>query len=107
VQGSLEAIKGMLEKIKVTETSLNIIHAAIGTVSDSDIQLAKASNAVIICFNVRPSSIIKQIANEQQIKFYYYNIIYKLKDDIINMLYGSLDPVYIEKDIGECQVKQT
>ena len=107
VQGSLEAIKGMLEKIKVTETSLNIIHAAIGTVSNSDIQLAKASNAVIICFNVHPSSIIKQIANEQQIKFYYYNIIYKLKDDIINMLYGSLDPVYIEKHIGECQVKQT
>lgn len=106
VQGSLEAIKGMLEKIKVAETSINIIHAATGTVSESDVQLAKASNAIIICFNVRPSNIIKERANEQQIKFYFYSIIYKLKEDIINMLYGSLDPVYVEQDIGECQVKQ-
>lgn len=107
VQGSLEAIKGMLEKVKIEGTSINIIRAAIGAISESDVQLAKASNAVIIGFNVRPNKDIKDIAHEQMVKFYFYNIIYKLKEDVVNMLYGSLDPITVEEELGEAEVKQT
>ncbi len=107
VQGSLEAIKGMLEKVKIEGATIDIVRAAIGAISESDIQLAKASNAIIIGFNVRPNKDIKDLAQEQMVKFYFYNIIYKLKEDVINMLYGSLDPVSVDEDLGEAEVKQT
>ena len=107
VQGSLEAIKGMLEKVKIEGATIDIVRAAIGAISESDIQLAKASHARIIGFNVRPNKDIKDLAHEQMIKFHFYNVIYKLKEDVINMLYGSLDPVSVEEDLGEAEVKQT
>lgn len=107
VQGSLEAIKGMLEKVKIEGATIDIVRAAIGAISESDIQLAKASKAHIIGFNVRPSKDIKDLAQEQMVKFYFYNVIYKLKEDVINMLYGSLDPISVDEDLGECEVKQT
>lgn len=107
VQGSLEAIKGMLEKVNIEGASIDIVRAAIGAISESDIQLAKASNAIIVGFNVRPSKGIKDLAHEQMIKFYFYNVIYKLKEDVINMLYGTLDPVSVDEDLGEAEVKQT
>ncbi len=107
VQGSLEAIKGMLEKVKIEGATIDIVRAAIGAISESDIQLAKASHANIIGFNVRPSKGIKDLAHEQMVKFYFYNVIYKLKEDVVNMLYGTLDPVSVEEDIGEAEVKQT
>jgi len=97
----------MLEKVAIDGAKIDIVRAAIGAISESDITLAKASNASIIGFNVRPNKDIKDLANEQHIKFYFYNIIYKLKEDVINMLYGSLDPVSVEQDIGEAVVKQT
>lgn len=107
VQGSLEAIKGMLEKVKIEGATIDIVRAAIGAISESDIQLAKASHANIIGFNVRPSKGIKDLAHEQMVKFYFYNVIYKLKEDVVNMLYGTLDPVSVEEDVGEAEVKQT
>lgn len=107
VQGSLEAIKGMLEKVKIEGATIDIVRAAIGAISESDIQLAKASKAHIIGFNVRPNKDIKDLAHEQMVKFYFYNVIYKLKEDVINMLYGSLDPVSVDEDLGEAEVKQT
>ncbi|MCQ2747786.1 MAG: hypothetical protein MJ223_00655 [Mycoplasmoidaceae bacterium] len=107
VQGSLEAIKGMLEKVKIEGATIDIVRTAIGAISESDIQLAKASHASIIGFNVRPNKDIKDLAKEQMVKFYFYNIIYKLKEDVVNMLYGSLDPISVDEDVGECEVKQT
>lgn len=107
VQGSLEAIKGMLEKVKIEGATIDIVRAAIGAISESDIQLAKASKAHIIGFNVRPNKDIKDLAHEQMVKFYFYNVIYKLKEDVINMLYGSLDPISVDEDLGEAEVKQT
>ena len=107
VQGSLEAIKGMLEKVNIEGAKIDIVRAAIGAISESDIQLAKASKAIIIGFNVRPNKDIKDLATEQQIKFYFYNIIYKLKEDVVKMLYGTLDPISVDEDLGEAEVKQT
>jgi len=106
VQGSLEAIKGLLEKVKIEGTIIDIVRAAIGAISESDITLAKASKAIIIGFNVRPNKDIKDLLLEQGTKFYFYNVIYKLKEDVIKMLYGTLDPISVEEDLGECEVKQ-
>ena len=106
VQGSLEAIKGMVNKIEVEGTQLNLLRSAIGAISESDIQLAKASKAIIIGFNVKPSKIVKDIADDQKIDIFFYNIIYKFKEDLISMLYGTLDPIEVEEELGEAIVKQ-
>lgn len=106
VQGSLEAIKGMINKTEIPGTQINILRSAIGAISESDIQLSKASNGIIIGFNVKPSKIVKDIADEQKIHIYFYNIIYKFKEDLISMLYGTLDPIEVEEELGEAEVKQ-
>lgn len=106
VQGSLEAIKAMLENITVKGAKVNLIRSALGAITESDIQLAKASKAIIIGFNVKPIKNIKDLAQEQAIQIYFYNIIYKLKEAIEDMLYGTLEPIVVEEDIGEAEVKQ-
>lgn len=106
VHGSLEAIKGMISKISVPGTKLSIIRSAVGGISESDIQLAKASNAIIVGFNVKPTRSIKDIADSQKISIYFYDIIYKLKESLEKMLSGSLDPIYVEQETGEAEVKQ-
>ena len=106
VQGSLEAIKVMIENIAIEGTCINVIRTALGTITENDIQLAKASKAIIIGFNVKPMKNVKDLAQEQTIKIYFYNIIYKLKEAIIEMLYGTLAPITVEEDIGEAEVKQ-
>lgn len=106
VHGSLEAIKGMCSKIDVPGTKLGLIRSAVGGISESDIQLAKASNALIIGFNVKPSRSIKDIADAQKVQIYFFDIIYKLKEVLEKLLTGTLDPIYVEQETGEAEVKQ-
>ncbi|GHU32019.1 hypothetical protein FACS1894166_04540 [Bacilli bacterium] len=106
VHGSLEAIKGMLAKVEIAGTKLQIIRSAVGGISESDVQLAKASRATIIGFNIKPSRATKDIADGQQIKILFYDIIYRLNEDIQNMLLGELDPVYEEQETGEAVIQQ-
>jgi translation initiation factor IF-2 len=106
VHGSLEAIKNMLGKTDIKGTKLSLIRTAVGGISESDIQLAKASNAIIIGFNVKPVRAIKDLADNQKVQILFFNIIYKLNEDIEKMLLGTLDPVLVEKEMGEAIVQQ-
>ena len=104
--GSIEAIKNLFSKINIDGTSLKIIRSAIGSISESDVKLAKASKALIIGFNVRPSKLVRDLANNIGVKILFQNVVYALKDQIEHILIGSLDPVYEENTIGEASVKQ-
>lgn len=104
VQGSLEALKGIVAGIEINGATSSLIRSAIGQISESDIRLAQTSNAVIIGFNIRPSRLIKELADSVGIKIVSYEVIYKFKEDLESWLKGSLDPVIVEEVIGEAIV---
>ncbi|MGN1341916.1 MAG: translation initiation factor IF-2 [Bacilli bacterium] len=106
VRGSEEAVKSSLEKIKVEDVKVKVIRSGIGPISESDIVLASASKAIVIGFNVVPSSDAKDMAKEYGIDIRLYTIIYKLVEDIEAALTGMLDPKFEEKKIGACEVRQ-
>lgn len=106
VQGSIEAIKGLLEKINIDGTNINIIGARVGGITNNDIILAVASKAIIVGFNVRPTSQISDFAKEQGVEIRLYNIIYKLQEDIEKAVKGLLDPVFEEKITGQAEVRE-
>lgn len=105
VHGSLEAIKNVLLKINVDGVSLVILRAATGGITKSDVELAKASNGIIIGFNVKPIKTIKDLANNQRVQIYCFDIIYHLAEEIQNIMKGKLDPVYVDEDTGEAEIK--
>ena len=106
VQGSIEAIKGLLEKTKIEGTNIEIISSGVGGVVESDINLAIASKAIIICFNTRPLAYIVDMAKEHNIEIRTYSIIYKLQEDIEKAAKGLLDPVFEEKITGQAEVRE-
>lgn len=106
VNGSLEAVKSSLEKINVEGVRLSIIRGAVGAITESDIVLAKASNAIILGFNVRASSKTEDIARSEEVEIKTYNIIYKLVEEIESAMKGMLDPEYEEKVIGKAEIRQ-
>ena len=103
--GSTEAIKASLEKIIVEGTNLSIVSISSGDVTQGDVILASASNAIIIAFNVKISAQIKDIAKEENVEIRYYDIIYKLLEDIEAALKGKLGPVYEEVIHGHMEVR--
>ncbi len=105
VQGSVEALKGSLEKINVEGTKINIVRTGVGAITDTDITLAVASKSILIGFNIRPNSTIIKQAEDKGIEVRLYNIIYKLLEDIEAAMKGMLDPVFEEKVIGEAEVR--
>ncbi|MCV3743330.1 translation initiation factor IF-2 [Ureaplasma sp. ES3154-GEN] len=107
VQGSLEAIRGMLDKIEMDGVTTTLIRAAIGGITESDIRLAQTSQALIIGFNVRANRTMKEIADDAHVDIYSYEIIYKFKEDLLNWMKGELDPIKVEEVIGEAKVLQT
>ena len=107
VQGSIEAIKGLLEKINIEGTKINIISSRVGGITETDINLAIASQAVIIGFNIRPMANISDLAKSKGIEIRLYNIIYKLQEDIEKAVKGLLDPVFEEKETGQAVVRET
>lgn len=104
-QGSAEAIKGSLEKLKTEDVNINIVRSSAGIISETDVTLAKVSNSIIIAFNIRPSSAVRKYADEQGIEIRFYNIIYKVLEDIEKAVKGMLDPIYEEEVIGTAEVR--
>ena len=107
VQGSLEALKGSLEKIDIEGVRVKTIHAAVGAITESDITLASASNAIVIGFNVRPEPQAKAAAEIEKVDIRLHRIIYQVIDEIEAAMKGMLDPEYKESVIGHAEVRNT
>ena len=106
VHGSAEAVKNSLEKVEVEDVRVKVIRSSVGAITESDIVLAKASNAIIIGFNIRPNNAIKDYAKEQGVEIRLYDIIYKAVEEMEAAMKGMLDPEYEEKVIGTAEVRQ-
>lgn len=106
VRGSEEAVKNSLEKIDVEGVKIKVIRSGIGTITESDIVLANASDAIVIGFNVIPSAITKEVAKRYNVEIRLYQIIYKLVEEMEAAMKGMLDPEYEEKVVGNAEVKQ-
>jgi len=107
VQGSAEALAASLRKIDVEGVKVNIIHTGAGAISESDIILASASNAIVIGFNVRPDNNAKKAAETEKVDVRLHRIIYKAIDEIEAAMKGMLDPEFQEKVIGQAEVRET
>lgn len=106
VQGSVEAVKQSLAKLGNEEVNIDIIHAAVGGIKESDVLLAETSGAIIIGFNVRPDSNAKQLAAQKKIDIRFYNIIYNAIEDIEKAVKGMLDPKFREVVLGSAEVRE-
>ncbi|MEG1495671.1 MAG: translation initiation factor IF-2 [Bacilli bacterium] len=106
INGSSEAVKNSLQKIEVEDIRVNIIRSGVGTITESDIVLAKASNAIIIGFNVKPNSKTMEVALESGVEIRLYNIIYKVVEDMEAAMKGMLEPIYEEKLKGTAEIRQ-
>lgn len=107
VQGSVEAVKQSLGKLHNEEVKVKIIHAAAGAVNESDVTLAKVSNAIIIAFNVRPNPTAKDMADKDEVEIKQYSVIYQAIEDVEAALKGMLAPKYEEKVIGTAEIRET
>ena len=105
VQGSIEALMGELGKIQHPEVRVNVIHTGVGGITENDIYLASASNALVVGFNVRPSAEARQLAEREGVDIRTYRVIYKLTEDIEQALVGMLSPVTTEEVLGEAEVR--
>ena len=106
VQGSLEALCAVLEKLATNEVGVSIVHRGVGRIAESDVMLASTSNAVIIGFNVRPDTNAKRVAELNGVEIRIYNVIYDVIDDVKAAMSGLLKPVLREDTLGEVEVRQ-
>ena len=107
VQGSVGAIITSLEKLQTPEVKINVIHSGVGTINESDVTLAETSNAIIIGFNVRPSSAVEKQAADKDVELRLYRVIYDILDDIEAAMKGMLDPEFKEEVLGKAEVRDT
>src|SRR6188768_752486 len=105
VQGSVEALLGELGKIQHSEVRVNVIHTGVGGITENDVNLASASNALVIGFNVRPSAEARVLAEREGVDIRTYRVIYQLTDEIQQALVGMLSPVQTEETMGEAEVR--
>lgn len=106
VQGSVEAVRTSLVKLSNEEVQAKVIHGAVGAISESDVNLASASGAIIIGFNVKPDATAKATAEREKVEIKLYNVIYQAIDDVERAMKGMLAPVYEEKIIGHAVIRQ-
>ncbi|MBV9150510.1 MAG: translation initiation factor IF-2, partial [Alphaproteobacteria bacterium] len=106
VQGSLEAIVGSLEKLSTSEVSMRVLHSAVGGINESDVILAKATNAVIVGFNVRANPQARDLAQRDGVEIRYYSIIYDVIDDMRDALSGLLSPALRERFLGNAAIRE-
>ncbi len=106
VQGSVEAVRQSLEKLTNEEVRVRVIHGGVGAITESDVLLASASNAIIIGFNVRPEPAAKAFADEEKVDIRLYRVIYNAIEDVQAAMKGMLDPVFEEKVLGHAEVRQ-
>ncbi len=107
VQGSVGALTQSLEKLKNENVKVKIIHTGVGTVTESDIMLANTSGAIIIAFNVRPSSVITSLADREKVEIRTYRVIYDVIDEVESAMKGMLDPVFKEVVMGKIEIRNT
>ena len=106
VQGSVQAVKQSLEKLSNEEVQIKVIHGGVGAITESDVLLASASNAIIIGFNVRPVSGAEQVAEKESVDIRTYTIIYKAIEDMKAAMSGMLDPEYVDEDTGKAELRE-
>lgn len=106
VSGSIEALTGLLNKIEIEDLKIQILSARVGQITENDLILAQSSSAILVGFNVRPTSSIRQMAEEKGVEIKLYNIIYKLQEDIELALKGMLEPETKEIIIGQADVRE-
>jgi translation initiation factor IF-2 len=106
VQGSVEALKESLEKLSAPAVKLNVIHAGVGAVTETDIMLASASNAIVIGFNVRPDPKAAAIAETEEVDIRLYTVIYDAINDVKRAMEGLLEPTLQERFLGRCEVRE-
>lgn len=104
VQGSLEAINDMLARLATDVIKVNVIRSSLGAISETDIMLAAASEAMIIGFIIRPNSAVQELADSENVEIRYYDVIYKLTEEVKGAMVGLLDPTYVERPIGQAEV---
>jgi translation initiation factor IF-2 len=107
VQGSLEAISDSLTKLSSPDVKVGVLHSATGAISETDILLASASNAIVIGFNVRADSKVQELATHENVDIRYYDVIYQIINDVKDAMVGMLEPVYEENVLGRAEVRQT
>src|SRR5690606_21744673 len=107
VRGTIDAIEQSLHKLENEEVRVNVIHGGVGGITETDIMLASASNAIVIGFNVRPTLNALDIAKEEKVDVRTYRVIYDAIEDIKSAINGMLDPEYKEVVIGRAQVRAT
>ncbi|MEI6873771.1 MAG: translation initiation factor IF-2 [Spirochaetota bacterium] len=106
VQGSVEALKGLLEKLSTPEIRLNVLRAAAGAITEDDVNMASASDAIVIAFNVRPTPAAKMLADREKVDIRKYNIIYRAQEEIQKAMEGMLAPELKESEIGKVEVRE-
>lgn len=106
VDGSIEALRDSLVKLSNEEVSINVVHAATGTITESDISLAAVSNAIIIGFNVRPNAKVQDLAAEEHVDMRFHNIIYNVIKEIKDAIVGMMDSTFEERLLGRAEVRE-
>nr|WP_294914944.1 translation initiation factor IF-2 [uncultured Neokomagataea sp.] len=106
VQGSAEAIAATVQKLAHEEVAVRVLNASVGQITESDIQLAKASNAVIVAFNVRATTQARELAQRESVDIRYYSIIYQVADDVEQLVKGKVAPKHREKFLGYAEIRQ-
>ena len=107
VQGSIEALRGMLEKIDIKGFHVNVVRHSVGAITENDVTLASASDAIIIGFNVRPTAAVKRVADSEGVEIRLYSIIYRIQEDIEAAIKGMLEPEFEEIVTGQAEVRET
>ena len=107
VQGSVGAIISSLEKLDTPDVRINVIHSGVGTVNESDVRLAETSNAIIIGFNVRPTTAVTNQAQDADVEIRTYRVIYDIIDEISDAMKGMLDPEFREEILGKAEIRDT
>jgi translation initiation factor IF-2 len=107
VDGSIEALRDSLVKLSNEEVSINVVHAATGTITESDISLAAVSNAIIIGFNVRPNAKVQELAAEENVDMRFHNVIYNVIKEVKDSIVGMMESTFEERLLGRAEVRQT
>ena len=106
VDGSTEALKDSLVKLSNEEVKITVVHAATGTITESDVSLAAVSNAIIIGFNVRPNTKVTDLANEENVDMRFYNVIYDVIKEVKDAIVGMMASTYEERMLGRATVRE-
>ena len=107
VDGSIEALRDSLTKLSNDEVSINVVHAATGTITESDISLAAVSDAIIIGFNVRPNAKVQELAAEENVDMRFHNVIYNVIKEVKDAIVGMMESTFEERVLGRAEVRQT